>query len=141
MYQEGNPGETKKLANYDLEIDVIKRRGIHEDFVVVASGCLHLKLAWNDLTLQMPPEIRRKRGGRGGGVGDGGGAGDGRGDGGGVSGGGGSGGDLESRLADLSNTLPRSVVAKICRSLSIEEKCSQGACEGACVRVLETVGR
>ena len=86
--------------------------------MAVASGCLHLRLAWNDLTLTPPPEIqrlRRERGGRGRG-----------GEGGGRGGGGGGTADLEARLAEMENTLPRSVVAKICRSLSIEEKCSQG---------------
>ena len=45
-----------------VSCDLIKRCGLHEDFIAVTYGCLHLKLALNDLYLQVPLEFRRSRG-------------------------------------------------------------------------------
>ena len=67
-----------------VSCDLIKRCGLHEDFIAVTYGCLHLKLALNDLYLQVPLEFRRSRGWWR----SGGGGGDGR-----VGGGGGDGGE------------------------------------------------
>jgi hypothetical protein len=43
-------GNETRLASYDLECDVIKRRRCHEDFFKAAKGCFHLRLLWIDLT-------------------------------------------------------------------------------------------